>query len=236
MKVYTEPMEDGPINLANNKCEHHAPKVDSNSNEESTTEMTDGSTATSAKEIQSSTVSSVILEPMDRDCLGNMIVEPMDKVVLESNLIDKVVLDSNLIDKVVLDSTSPGNTPTPTGCASPRPMMEDEEEEEIRPVLQEAWAPLQQMQQPTALQQLAAVAERKAQEEEQEEQMEVGGGSPAGTPTPGSPSSTPPPLCLRELPSSTTILSSPVDHRDLSTSSRQLDHQDRPRRHLRLSV
>ena len=136
--------------------------------------MTDGSTATSAKEIQSSTVSSVILEPMDRDCLGNMIVEPMDKVVL----------DSNLIDKVVLDSTSPGNTPTPTGCASPRPMMEvvtcshissistifillqslqnghlynliiitiiitiiqDEEEEEIRPVLQEAWAPLQQM-------------------------------------------------------------------------------------------
>ena len=32
-KVYTEPMEDGPINLANNKCEHHAPKVDSNSNE-----------------------------------------------------------------------------------------------------------------------------------------------------------------------------------------------------------
>ena len=146
--------------------------------------MTEGSTATSAKEIQSSTVSSVILEPMDRDCLGNMIVEPMDKVVLESNLIDKVVLDSNLIDKVVLDSTSPGNTPTPTGCASPRPMMEvvtcshissistifillqslqnghlynliiitiiitiiqDEEEEEIRPVLQEAWAPLQQM-------------------------------------------------------------------------------------------
>ena len=143
--------------------------------------MTDGSTATSAKEIQSSTVSSVILEPMDRDCLGNMIVEPMDKVVLESNLIDKVVLDSNLIDKVVLDSTSPGNTPTPTGCASPRPMMEvvtcslistifillqslpnghiynliiitiiikiiqDEEEEEIRPVLQEAWAPLQHM-------------------------------------------------------------------------------------------
>ena len=136
--------------------------------------MTDGSTATSAKEIQSSTVSSVILEPMDRDCLGNMIVEPMDKVVL----------DSNLIDKVVLDSTSPGNTPTPTGCASPRPMMEvvtcshissistifillqslqnghlynliiitiiitiiqDEEEEEIRPVLQEAWTPLQQM-------------------------------------------------------------------------------------------
>ena len=136
--------------------------------------MADGSTATSAKEIQSSTVSSVILEPMDRDCLGNMIVEPMDKVVL----------DSNLIDKVVLDSTSPGNTPTPTGCASPRPMMEvvtcshissistifillqslqnghlynliiitiiitiiqDEEEEEIRPVLQEAWAPLQQM-------------------------------------------------------------------------------------------
>ena len=136
--------------------------------------MTDGSTATSAKEIQSSRVSSVILEPMDRDCLGNMIVEPMDKVVL----------DSNLIDKVVLDSTSPGNTPTPTGCASPRPMMEvvtcshissistifillqslqnghlynliiitiiitiiqDEEEEEIRPVLQEAWAPLQQM-------------------------------------------------------------------------------------------
>ena len=136
--------------------------------------MTDGSTATSAKEIQSSTVSSVILEPMDRDCLGNMIVEPMDKVVL----------DSNLIDKEVLDSTSPGNTPTPTGCASPRPMMEvvtcshissistifillqslqnghlynliiitiiitiiqDEEEEEIRPVLQEAWAPLQQM-------------------------------------------------------------------------------------------
>ena len=136
--------------------------------------MADGSTATSAKEIQSSRVSSVILEPMDRDCLGNMIVEPMDKVVLESNL----------IDKVVLDSTSPGNTPTPTGCASPRPMMEvvtcshissistifillqslqnghlynliiitiiitiiqDEEEEEIRPVLQEAWAPLQQM-------------------------------------------------------------------------------------------
>ena len=136
--------------------------------------MADGSTATSAKEIQSSRVSSVILEPMDRDCLGNMIVEPMDKVVL----------DSNLIDKVVLDSTSPGNTPTPTGCASPRPMMEvvtcshissistifillqslqnghlynliiitiiitiiqDEEEEEIRPVLQEAWAPLQQM-------------------------------------------------------------------------------------------
>ena len=136
--------------------------------------MTDGSTAISAKEIQSSKVSSVILEPMDRDCLGNMIVEPMDKVVL----------DSNLIDKVVLDSTSPGNTPTPTGCASPRPMMEvvtcshissistifillqslqnghlynliiitiiitiiqDEEEEEIRPVLQEAWAPLQQM-------------------------------------------------------------------------------------------
>ena len=122
--------------------------------------MADGSTATSAKEIQSSTVSSVILEPIDRDCLGNMIVEPMDKVVL--------------------DSTSPGNTPTPTGCASPRPMMEvvtcshitsistifivfqslqngliynliiiaiiqDEEEEEIRPVLQEAWAPLQQM-------------------------------------------------------------------------------------------
>ena len=33
VKVYTEPMEDGPINLANNKCEHHAPKVDSNSNE-----------------------------------------------------------------------------------------------------------------------------------------------------------------------------------------------------------
>jgi len=131
-----------------------------------------------------------------------------------------------------LDSTSPGNTPTPTGCASPRPMMEDEEEEEIRPVLQEAWAPLQQMQQPTALQQLAAVAERKAQEEEQEEQMEVGGGSPAGTPTPGSPSSTPPPLCLRELPSSTTILSSPVDHRDLSTSSRQLDHRDRDHRVL----
>ena len=132
--------------------------------------MADGSTATSAKEIQSSTVSSVILEPIDRDCLGNMIVEPMDKVVL----------DSNLMDKVVLDSTSPGNTPTPTGCASPRPMMEvvtcshissistifivfqslqngliynliiiaiiqDEEEEEIRPVLQEAWAPLQQM-------------------------------------------------------------------------------------------
>ena len=76
--------------------------------------MADGSTATSAKEIQSSTVSSVILEPIDRDCLGNMIVEPMDKVVL----------DSNLMDKVVLDSTSPGNTPTPTGCASPRPMME----------------------------------------------------------------------------------------------------------------
>ena len=136
--------------------------------------MADHSTATSAKEIQSSKVSSVILEPMDRDCLGNMIVEPMDKVVL----------DSNLIDKVVLDSTSPGNTPTPTGCASPRPMMEvvtcshissistifillqslqnghlynliiitiiitiiqDEDEEEIRPVLQEAWAPLQQM-------------------------------------------------------------------------------------------
>ena len=33
VKVYTEPMEDGPINLANNKCEQHAPKVDSNSNE-----------------------------------------------------------------------------------------------------------------------------------------------------------------------------------------------------------
>ena len=88
-------------------------------------------------------------------------------------------------------------------------------------MLQEAWTPLQQ---PTALQQLAAVAERKAQEEE-EEQMEVGGLSPAGTPTPGSPSSTPPPLCLRELPSSTTTLPSPLDHRDLSTS-RPLDHRD----------
>ena len=62
-------------------------------------------------------------------------------------------------------------------------------------------------------------------EEEEEEQMEVGGGSPAGTPTPGSPSSTPPPLCLRELPSSTTTLPSPLDHRDLSTS-RPLDHRD----------
>ena len=37
VKVYTEPMEDGPINLANNKCEQHAPKVDSNSNEVSLT-------------------------------------------------------------------------------------------------------------------------------------------------------------------------------------------------------
>ena len=37
VKVYTEPMEDGPINLANNKCEQHAPKVDSNSNEVSVT-------------------------------------------------------------------------------------------------------------------------------------------------------------------------------------------------------
>merc|ERR1719209_418893 len=104
---------------------------------------------------------------------------------------DRVVLDStgspgnNLTSSGngTMDSTgSPSNTPTPTGCASPTmgPMME-EEEEEIRPVLQEAWTPLQQLQQPTALQQLAAVAERKAQEEEQmEEQMEVGGGSPAG--------------------------------------------------------
>ena len=30
-----------------------------------------------------------------------------------------------------------------------------------------------------------------------QEQMDLGGSSPAGTPTPGSPSSTPPPLCLR---------------------------------------
>ena len=149
---------------------------------------------------------------MDRDSLGNVIVEPMDRVVLDSTSVGNN-----------MDSTgSPGNTPTPTGCVSPTmaPMME-EEEEEIRPVLQEAWTPLQQ---PTALQQLAAVAERKAQEEE-EEQMEVGGLSPAGTPTPGSPSSTPPPLCLRELPSSTTTLPSPLDHRDLSTS-RTLDHRD----------
>jgi hypothetical protein len=55
--------------------------------------------------------------------------------------------------------------------------------------------------------------------------MEVGGGSIAGTPTPGSPSSTPPPLCLRELPSSTTTLPSPLDGRDLS-NSRPLDHRD----------
>ena len=33
---------------------------------------------------------------------------------------------------------------------------------------------------------------------------QVGNSSPVGTPTPGSPSSTPPPLCIRELPSSTT--------------------------------
>ena len=40
-------------------------------------------------------------------------------------------------------------------------------------------------------------------------------------------------LCrYRELPSSTTILASPVDQRDLSTSSRQLDHRDRDPRVL----
>ena len=132
---------------------------------------------------------------MERDSLGNVIVEPMDRVVLDSTS------PGNNLTGNTMDSTgSPGNTPTPTGCVSPimAPMME-EEEEEIRPVLQEAWTPLQQ--QPTALEQLAAVAERKAQEEEEEEEeeeeMEVGGLSPPGTPTPGSPSSTPPPLCLR---------------------------------------
>ena len=133
------------------------------------------------------------LDRMERDSLGNVIVEPMDRVVLDSTS------PGNHLTGNPMDSTgSPGNTPTPTGCVSPitAPMMEEEEEEEIRPVLQEAWTPLQQ--QPTALQQLAAVAERKAQEEEEEEEeMEVGGLSPAGTPTPGSPSSTPPPLCLR---------------------------------------
>jgi len=219
MKVYTEPMEDGPINLAS-KSNHQLPMVDSNSNQEPTADPA------TTKEIQSSTVSSVILEPMDRDSLGNVIVEPMDRVVLDSTSspANNLTSPGNMMDS----TGSPGNTPTPTGCASPTmaPMME-EEEEEIRPVLQEGWTPLQQLQQqPTALQQLAAVAERKAQEEEEEEEMEVGGGSVAGTPTPGSPSSTPPPLCLRELPSSTTTLPpSPLDHRDLSTS-RPLDHRD----------
>ena len=37
--------------------------------------------------------------------------------------------------------------------------------------------------------------------------MEVGRNTPVGTPTPGSPSATPPPLCIREQPSSTTNVS-----------------------------
>jgi hypothetical protein len=137
MKVYTEPMEDGPINLAS-KSNHHQPIVDSNSNQEPTVDPA------TTKEIQSSTVSSVILEPMDRDSLGNVIVEPMDRVVLDSTSHpgNNLTSPGNTMDS----TASPGNTPTPTGCASPTmaPMME-EEEEEIRPVLQEGWTPLQQL-------------------------------------------------------------------------------------------
>merc|ERR1719361_2262355 len=187
-------MEDGPINLASKSSQAI---VDSNSNQELPPDPATSLTSSPpTKELQSSTVSSVILEPMDRDgnamerdSLSNIIVDPMDRVVLGSR-------SPGNIDMKQLDSSSPGNTPTPTGCTSPGPMME---EEEIRPVLQEAWPPMEQM----------------------EEQMDLGGSSPAGTPTPGSPSSTPPPLCLRELPSSTTT---PLDHRDLS---RPLDnHRD----------
>ena len=61
---------------------------------------------------------------MDRDSLGNVIVEPMDRVVLDSTSSP----GNNLTSPVnTMDSTgSPGNTPTPTGCASPTmaPMME----------------------------------------------------------------------------------------------------------------
>ena len=56
------------------------------------------------------------LDRMDRDSLGNVIVEPMDRVVLDSTSVGNN-----------MDSTgSPGNTPTPTGCVSPTmaPMME----------------------------------------------------------------------------------------------------------------
>ena len=77
------------------------------------------------KELQSSTVSSVILEPVDRDSLGNVIVEPMDRVVLDSTVSPGNNLTSSC--NGTMDSTSsPGNTPTPTGCASPTmgPMME----------------------------------------------------------------------------------------------------------------
>ena len=47
---------------------------------------------------------------------------------------------------------------------------------------------------------------------------QVGAISPVGTPTPGSPSSTPPPLCIRELPSSTTQVTGPPTLHPLSSS------------------
>jgi len=126
MKVYTEPMEDGPINLASKSSQ---PIVDSNSNQELPPDPATSLTSSPpTKELQSSTVSSVILEPMDRDgnamerdSLSNIIVDPMDRVVLGSRS------PGNIDMKQQLDSSSPGNTPTPTGCTSPGPMMEEEE-------------------------------------------------------------------------------------------------------------
>ena len=39
---------------------------------------------------------------------------------------------------------------------------------------------------------------------QEDEMMDCGGTTPVGTPTPGSPSATPPPICIREQPTSTT--------------------------------
>jgi len=220
MKVYTEevdePYEDIPMNLA-------APQENILS-EDMSAEKIGPSVDVILEEVAPYNLS--VSAPPPSPSLNHCYSNPSP---LQSSAITSVIVEP--FDRVAINpSPSPSTTPTPTaisptlGCTTPTlshlPLsnMAMEEDSPIKPVISsqnlpikrkirlemktsedERWDPQQ-----SALHQLAAVAERKQAEED--EMMDIGGTTPIGTPTPGSPSATPPPICIREQPSSTTNL------------------------------
>lgn len=203
MKVYTEkPCGDIPMNLASCQdkivdlsAEGKGPNIDIILEEVAAPALPGSAPPPSPAHEASQCYSNE--SPLQISAITSVIVEPFDRVAINP-------------------SPSPSTTPTPTpSCATPTlchkpidnvPMEEASTSMHNLPIKRKIRLDMDQPwdSQQSALHQLAAVAERKQAEED--EMMEIGGNTPVGTPTPGSPSATPPPMCLREQPSSTTNL------------------------------
>jgi len=192
MKVYNEsgpeePCEDVPMDLA----------IYNTTQDKNLTAQPD-------PEIFSPLVN-VILEKVVPHALSTSIPPPSSMVNHSS--IKSVIVQP--FDMVNLSPSTSCTTTTYTG--NPSNIIPMEEDSPIKPIIQSQKIPIKRkirLEKKTCEEKtwdyqqapLHQLAERK----KVDEMMDIGGKTPAGTPTPGSPTAIPPPICIWEQPSSTT--------------------------------